>query len=256
MSDDRAVIDTTGRDDGSLERTTEVLQVAGVAAGYGRIQIVQDVNISVPSARLVAMIGLNGAGKSTVLKAVLGFSRLFAGRITIAGEDVTQLRPHERVARGLGYVPQGRQVFPDLTVVENLRMGGFLLRNGAAESVQEMFELFPRLRERARVVAGALSGGEQQMLAMARALMGKPVVLILDEPTLGLAPALVEQVMEQVLSMRHSGYSILMVEQNATLALKISDYAYIIDGGTSSERHDPALLMDSDEVARKYLGAR
>jgi branched-chain amino acid transport system ATP-binding protein len=243
-------------DDAGSESAPVVLQTIGVAAGYGRMQIVENVDLAVPTGRLVSIIGLNGAGKSTVLKAVLGFNRLFAGKIIIAGEDVTRLRPHKRVARGLGYVPQGRQVFPELSVVENLRMGGFLLESGTSERSEEMLELFPSLRKRARVVAGALSGGEQQMLAMARALMGKPVVLILDEPTLGLSPALVELIMEQVLSMRSAGHSMLMVEQNASLALAISDHAYIVDGGTSSERHDAADLLRSDEVARKYLGRR
>jgi branched-chain amino acid transport system ATP-binding protein len=234
-----------------------VLEARGVAAGYGRMEIVRDVNLAVEKEKLVTIIGPNGAGKSTVLKSILGFNKLFAGSILIGGEDVTKLPTFKRVAYGLGYVPQGRQVFPDLTVRENLRMGGFLVSDAALvrERIESMFELFPRLGERASVAAGSMSGGEQQMLAMARALMTAPTVLLLDEPTLGLAPVVVEQIMEQILEMKSAGISMLMVEQNATLALEISDHAYVVDGGTSGPRLPAHELLASDEVRRLYLGA-
>ena len=235
---------------------TPVLETRGVSAGYGRMHIVRDVDIAVPEQTLVTIIGLNGAGKSTVLKAVLGLNRLFAGQIFIDGADVTRMATHARVALGLGYVPQGRQVFPDLTVTENLRMGGFRMKTGVAERCDEMFELFPRLRERAYVAAGRLSGGEQQMLAMGRALMTRPKVLVLDEPTLGLAPALVELVMEQILSMKRAGYSMLMVEQNATLALQVSDFGYVVEGGTAGSRYAAGDLLARDDIKDRYLGGR
>jgi branched-chain amino acid transport system ATP-binding protein len=221
------------------------------------MEIVRNVNLVVDEKKLVTIIGPNGAGKSTVLKSVLGFSKLFRGSIVIGGNDVTKLPTFKRVGHGLGYVPQGRQVFPDLTVRENLRMGAFLVSdaNLVRERIDEMFELFPRLAERATVAAGSMSGGEQQMLAMARALMTKPTVLLLDEPTLGLAPVIVELIMEQILEMKAAGISMLMVEQNATLALEISDHAYVVDGGTSGPRQDAEDLLSSDEVRRLYLGA-
>jgi branched-chain amino acid transport system ATP-binding protein len=234
----------------------EMLSLVGVSAGYGQHRVVKNVNLVVPKSKLVSIIGLNGAGKSTVLKSVLGLNRLFSGEISVDGVEITRLRTHERVKHGMGYVPQGRQVFPDLTTYENLVMGGFLHKHTVSDRVEEMFVFFPRLRERSSVSAGALSGGEQQMLAMARALMMKPKILILDEPTLGLAPALVEQVMEKVLEMRNFGYSMLMVEQNATLALEISDFAYLVDSGTSSQRFEASKLLESEEVGRKYLGRK
>ena len=232
----------------------DMLSIVDVSAGYGLHKVIKDVNLAVPKSKLVAVIGLNGAGKSTVLKSVLGLNRLFFGQILVDGIEITKLKTHERVKYGMGYVPQGRQVFPDLTTYENLVMGGFLYQNDISDRIDEMLNFFPRLRERSSVAAGALSGGEQQMLAIARAMMIKPKILILDEPTLGLAPALVEQVMEKILEMRNSGYSMLMVEQNATLALEISDFAYLIDGGTSSQRFEADELLKSDEIGRKFLG--
>lgn len=236
--------------------TSAVLELHDVAAGYGRMPIVRDVDMEVQREQLASVIGPNGAGKSTVLKAILGFNRLFSGSVLVDGHDVTASEPHERVARGIGYVPQGRQVFPDLTVRENLRMGGFLIRdrNEVLSRTQKMFDIFPRLADRSDVPAGQLSGGEQQMLAMGRALMTEPRILLLDEPTLGLAPALIERVMEKILDLRKLGLSMLMVEQNATMALQISDVAYVIDQGTVSAAGRAADLLGSDEVRRLYLG--
>jgi len=234
-----------------------VLEAREVTAGYGRMEIVRSVDLSVEQNRLVTIIGPNGAGKSTVLKAVLGFCKLFRGTILIGGTDVTKVPTFKRVAHGLGYVPQGRQVFPDLTVRENLRMGAFLVQDQAVvqRRTEEMFELFPRLAQRSNLPAGSMSGGEQQMLAMGRALMTNPRVLLLDEPTLGLAPVIVDLIMERILAMRSLGISMLMVEQNATVALEISDHAYVIDAGTSSPRKDAKEVLRSDEIQRLYLGA-
>ena len=234
-----------------------VLELRDVSAGYGRMVIVRDVNLAVQPNQLVCVLGPNGAGKSTVLKSILGFNRLVAGQVLVDDVDVSKREPHERVGLGIGYVPQGRQVFPDLTVEENLRMGGFLIKDGAevGRRIEEMYELLPRLRERRHVRAGLMSGGEQQMLAMARALMLKPRVLLLDEPTLGLAPALVVQAMETVLELRSLGLAMLMVEQNATMALEISDLAYVIDHGTASAPTPARELLENDEIKRLYLGA-
>lgn len=237
--------------------TSPVLEVRDLDAGYGRMQIIRDGNLVVAPGELVTVIGPNGAGKSTLLKSILGFCTVFRGAIIIAGQDVTGAATHERVALGIGYVPQGRQVFDDLTVEENLRMGGFLIpaRADVEARTHEMYELFPRLVGRRAIRARMLSGGEQQMLAMARALMTRPQIVLLDEPTLGLAPVLVEQVMEHVVGMRNHGLTMLMIEQNATMALGISDRAYVVDDGTTSPSAPAADLLRSDTIRRLYLGA-
>lgn len=233
------------------------LATRDLEAGYGRMRIVRGITMDVGKREVVCLIGPNGAGKSTVLKAILGFSRQFAGAVYIGGTEIRGRAPHERVAMGLGYVPQGRQVFPDLTVVENLRMGAFLLRDAqmVAARINEVYDIFPRLNERAKIRAGRLSGGEQQMLAVARAIMMRPHTLLLDEPTLGLAPVLQDHVMENVLLLRGKGLAILMVEQNASLALEVSDRAYIIDQGAVVATGAGSDLLGSDEVRRRYLGA-
>ena len=233
-----------------------VLEISELTAGYGRAQIINDCAVDVRLGELVSIIGPNGAGKSTLLKAVLGLNRLFAGSIRVGGVELAGKATHLRVRHGMGYVPQGRQMFGNLTVTENLEMGGFMLNSHqqVAARVASLMELFPRLDERRNVRAGLLSGGEQQMVAMARALMTEPNILLLDEPTVGLAPVLVEYVMEQVLELKHKGITMLMVEQNAVTALEISDRAYIVDGGTTSESHVASALLESDEIRKRYLG--
>ena len=236
--------------------TLPVLQIADLGAGYGRTQIIENCSVAVGSHELVSIIGPNGAGKSTLLKAILGLNRHFTGQVQVLGREISGMPTHRRVRQGIGYVPQGRQMFNNLTVAENLRMGGFRVehKSDREDKVSELMDVFPRLRERADVRSGHLSGGEQQMVAMARALMTEPAILLLDEPTVGLAPALVELVMEQILGLKGEGITMLMVEQNAVMALEISDRAYIVDNGTTSESHDAAALLKSDEVRRRYLG--
>lgn len=231
-----------------------VLEISDLAAGYGRARIIENCAVRVEHGELVSIIGPNGAGKSTLLKAILGLNRIFGGSIRVNGSDLAKLPTHRRVRYGMGYVPQGRQMFANLTVMENLRMGGFMMDSGREERIAELVELFPRIGERADLRAGLLSGGEQQMVAMARALMTKPAILLLDEPTVGLAPVLVEAIMERVLELKKQGVTMLMVEQNAVTALEISDRAYIVDGGTTSESHDAAELLATDEVRKRYLG--
>ncbi len=236
--------------------TLPVLQITDLVAGYGRAEIIQDCTIAVGSHELVSIVGPNGAGKSTLVKAILGLNRHFAGSVAVLGQEISGMPAHRRVRHGIGYVPQGRQMFNNLTVVENLRMGGFRIEDRSLREgrVSELMDVFPRLRERTNVRSGHLSGGEQQMVAMARALMTQPAILLLDEPTVGLAPVLVEHVMEQILGLKSEGITMLMVEQNAVMALEISDRAYIVDGGTTSDSYEASALLRSEEVRRRYLG--
>ncbi|MDH3729718.1 MAG: ABC transporter ATP-binding protein [Acidimicrobiia bacterium] len=240
-----------------MERdTSPVLEISDLSAGYGRARIIENCAVSVGGGEVVCVIGPNGAGKSTLLKAILGLNRTFGGSVKIRGTELSKKPTHVRVQHGLGYVPQGHQMFSNLTVLENLRMGGFHMTDydDRDARIDELMEMFPRVRERSNIRAGLLSGGEQQMVAMCRALMTRPAILLLDEPTVGLAPILVEHVMEQVLELRKLGVTMLMVEQNAVMALQTSDRAYIVDGGTTSESHDAATLLASDEVRKRYLG--
>ena len=232
------------------------LEARDVTAGYGRNVVVRGCNIELEPGELVAVIGPNGAGKSTVLKALLGFCKVFSGQIRVADEDITRSSTHSRVRRGMGYVPQGRQVFQKLTVRENLRMGGFTIgdRGQVDAKVDEIFALFPRLKERESVAAGRMSGGEQQMLAIGRALMTSPRVLLLDEPSLGLAPQVVEFIMEQILQLKTHGVTMLMVEQNAVVALSVSDRGYVVDQGTTRPSQDAGALLESEEIRELYLG--
>lgn len=239
-----------------MATSSSMLETVDLTLGYGREPVVTDINVRVDEGATVCIIGPNGAGKSTVLKGILGFNRTFAGEVFVRGRSVTSLRAHERVREGIGYVPQGRQVFADLRVVDNLRMGGFVVedRQKLERRIQQLLELFPRLDERKDQLAGHLSGGEQQMLAMARALVTSPSIVILDEPTLGLAPVAVGEVVKQLSRLRSVGVTTLMVEQNATLALKLSDGAYVIDQGTSGPYMSADAVLKDTDLRRLYLG--
>jgi ABC-type branched-subunit amino acid transport system ATPase component len=204
---------------------------------------------------MVTIVGPNGAGKSTLVKAVIGLLRPWAGKILLGGEDVTGRKPHTIVARGVGYVAQRQNVFPTMTVAENLELGGLALREGTvAASQAETLELFPRLQERRRQLAGTLSGGERQMLAIARALMAKPDVLLLDEPSAGLAPMAVDAIFERIESINATGVAILMVEQNARRALAISHRGYVLDTGRNRFEGPGLELLANPEVVDLYLG--
>ena len=204
---------------------------------------------------MVTIIGPNGAGKSTLVKAVIGLLRPWAGRVLLHGEDLTGWKPHAIVGQGVGYVAQRQNVFPTMTVAENLELGGLALREGTVASSQaETLELFPRLQERRRQLAGTLSGGERQMLALARALMARPDVLLLDEPSAGLAPMAVEAIFEKIESINASGVAILMVEQNAHRALAISHRGYVLDTGRNRFEGPGLELLANPEVVDLYLG--
>jgi ABC-type branched-subunit amino acid transport system ATPase component len=235
-------------DDGPLLATEDLV------AGYvPEVDILGGVSIAVDAGQIVTVVGPNGAGKSTLIKTIFGLLRPRGGRVTLRGEDLTGLEPHAIARRGMSYVPQLENVFPSLSVEENLEMGA-LERGTARQRIEAMYELFPRLGERRRQAAGTMSGGERQMLAMARALIPDPHVLLLDEPSAGLAPAFVEAVFEQVRRINSAGVTVVMVEQNARRALAMSDVGYVLDLGRNRFRGSGRELLDDPEVARLYLG--
>ena len=233
-----------------------LLSAERLTAGYGRIDILHDVSLAVRPGEIVSVIGPNGAGKSTAFKTLVGFLRPRTGRVVFNGEDITGLRTDLVLRRGLAYVPQGRIVFPQMTVLENLEMGGFIERSPTrlAAALERVFALFPVLSERRRQKAGTMSGGEQQMVAMGRALMTEPKLILLDEPSLGLSPKFVTLIFDKLAAMKATGYTLMLVEQNATRALAIADRAYVLELGRNRfEGPGPQLLADP-EVKRLYLG--
>jgi len=233
-----------------------VLALDGVAAGYGDWLAVRSVSLEVGAGECVALIGANGAGKTTTLRAIAGLLPLRGGRVLFEGRSLAGLAPREIVALGLAHVPEGRQVFPTLTVLENLEMGARTPAARAArrETLEEVFALFPRLRERVPQSAGTLSGGEQQMLAIGRALMARPRLLLLDEPSLGLAPLAVRSIMEIVATVNRRGTTILLVEQNVRRALALCGRGYVVENGVVALAGSREELLRSDHVRQAYLG--
>jgi branched-chain amino acid transport system ATP-binding protein len=233
-----------------------LLEVENVHSYYGHIHALKGLSITVDEAAIVALIGGNGAGKSTTLKTISGILRPREGAIRLAGEDLMQYPPHEIVAKGVVQVPEGRRVFGRLSVVENLEMGAFSRSNRAdiAGSMERVFGLFPRLKERRSQVAGTLSGGEQQMLATGRALMANPRVLLMDEPSMGLAPVLVDSIFSTIEELNGSGTTILLVEQNARMALQVADRGYVLQSGEIVLSGSAADLRANEMVRKAYLG--
>jgi len=223
---------------------------------YGHIHALKDVSIDLEKGEIVTIIGANGAGKSTLLKTISGLVRPRTGSVRFEGEELTELPPHEIVAKGVIQVPEGRRIFSQLTVMENLEMGAFLKKDSKSkkENLERVFELFPRLKERRRQVAGTLSGGEQQMLAIGRALMGEPKVLLLDEPSMGLAPVLVEGIFETIVRLNADGTTILLVEQNARMALEVAKRGYVLQTGTVVLMDSAENLAENEMVRKVYLG--
>ena len=235
---------------------TPVLAVMDVHTYYGSIHALQGISLEVWQGEIVTLIGGNGAGKSTTLNTISGLVRPRSGRVLLNGEDLSGYAAHEIMAKGVVQVPEGRRIFARLTVQENLEMGAFIVRDKAIilERIERAFELFPRLRERQRQVAGTLSGGEQQMLAMGRALMSEPKVLLMDEPSMGLAPVLVDQIFDTIRQLHESGTTILLVEQNARMALQIADRGYVIETGRIVLAERAENLRDNEMVQKAYLG--
>jgi len=233
-----------------------LLTVEALEAGYGEVQVLWGVSLAAARGHLTAIVGTNGAGKTTTLRAVAGTIAPWRGRVTFEGEDVTRLSTHEKTARGFALVPEGRQLFSAMSVAENLEMGAFSKRAARkfAERRDQVFSLFPRLAERQRQIAGTLSGGEQQMVAIARGLMSDPDILIIDELSLGLAPVVVYQLFKTLKTLKEAGLTILLVEQNVHLALAVSDYAYVLAEGKLFTEGEPAKLAAMPEIRKAYLG--
>ena len=233
------------------------LELTKVEAYYGKIRALKSIDLTVEQGEIVTLIGANGAGKSTTLKAISGLMKLGPeAKITFGGEDITHLPPHEIAARGIAHVPEGRGIFAENTVLENLRMGAYLSRSKARtqELLETSLDLFPRLRERLRQQAGTLSGGEQQMLTMARGLMMEPKLMLLDEPSMGLAPVIVEQIFEIIADLHRRGITILLVEQNAYMALQIAQRGYVIQTGRIALTDASERLQNDPVVQGLYLG--
>ena len=233
-----------------------LLELAQVEIAYGGIQAVKGIDLHVDKGELVCLIGTNGAGKTTTLKGVTGLQPVSGGTVRYGGEDVTGMRAFELVRRGLAMVPEGRGVFGALSIEENLAMGAYTRSDkaGIKADVERVFALFPRLKERRRQTAGTLSGGEQQMLAMGRAMMSRPRMLLLDEPSMGLAPLMVQKVFETVLAVSSEGVTILLIEQNAKLALEVSNRGYVMESGQITISGDARTLLHDPAVRAAYLG--
>jgi branched-chain amino acid transport system ATP-binding protein len=233
---------------------TDLLQVADLSVGYGGAPIVRGIDLGVASGRMNCIVGPNGAGKSTALKAVAGVLRCITGKIVFDGQDVTALSMDARVVRGLGYVPQVANVFATLTIMENLQVGSHAKRHGIKERLDSVFELFPPLKDAINRPAGTLSGGQRSMLALSRALMGDPKLLLLDEPTAGLAPKLVDDVWDHILTIQNHGIGVLIVEQNTRRALTHSDNGYVMVDGLVAADGDASEMLARPDLVEMYLG--
>ena len=235
---------------------TPLLQASALSAGYGEIGVLTEVSFDVAAQAITALVGSNGAGKTTLMRAISGLLPLTAGRLSFAGTDISASAPHARVEAGLSLVPEGRMIFPDFTVEENLDIGAYAphARSERDRTRDEMFALFPRLAERRRQRGETLSGGEQQMLALARGLMSRPRLLLLDEPSLGLAPVVADQLFETIVRIRDSGVTVFIVEQDVRATLEIADTAYVIENGRITLNGSGADLLDNPAVKEAYLG--
>ena len=231
-----------------------LLEIKDLRVSYGGIQALKGISFHVEEGQIVTLIGANGAGKSTTLRAISGLAPVKSGAILYAGQAINGLNPQRIVSMGVGMVPEGRRVFPNLTVLENLKIGAYLRRDDLKHDIEYVYSLFPRLRERSWQMAGTLSGGEQQMLAVGRALMMKPRILMMDEPSLGLAPLVIRDIFEIIKTLHAQGMTILLVEQNANAALKVADYAFVLQTGMMGVQGTGAELLDNPEVKAAYLG--
>jgi branched-chain amino acid transport system ATP-binding protein len=236
----------------------KMLKIENLKVAYGGIEALKGISFEVPEGNIVTLIGANGAGKSTTLRSIMSLVKTKSGKITLKGEDITDLSTTEIVSKGVTLVPEGRRVFPNLTVLENLKIGAYLRddKDGIQEDIQHVYELFPRLEERSWQLAGTLSGGEQQMLAVGRALMSRPKIMMMDEPSLGLAPLVVRDIFGIIEKIREQGTTILLIEQNANLALRTADYGYVLETGNIVLSGKGYELLENEEVKAAYLGKK
>ncbi|RKW50559.1 MAG: ABC transporter ATP-binding protein [Lachnospiraceae bacterium] len=231
-----------------------MLKITDLKVSYGGINAVKGVSFEVPKGSVVSLIGANGAGKSTILRTIAGLVKPVAGTVSFNDENITGTDTSNIIAKGITLVPEGRRVFPDMTVLDNIKIGAFLRHDSLDKDIEHMYSLFPRLKERKWQLAGTLSGGEQQMLALARALMSKPKLLMMDEPSLGLAPLIVKGIFEIIKEINKSGVTVLLIEQNANMALKASDYAYVLETGRLSMEGSGEELLSNEAIREAYLG--
>ena len=231
-----------------------MLKIDGLKVSYGGIEAVKGITFEVPERKIVTLIGANGAGKSTTLRTIAGLVKPATGRIHLQGEDITGLSPDRIVAKGVTLVPEGRHVFPDLTVLENLKIGAYLRKDDLTQDLNWVYELFPRLKERSWQAAGTLSGGEQQMLAVGRALMSRPKIIMMDEPSLGLAPLVVKGIFDIIREINKQGVTVLLIEQNANMALKTANLGYVMETGRITLHGSGEELLANEAVKAAYLG--
>ena len=233
-----------------------MLKIDELRVSYGGIEAVKGISMEVPERKIVTLIGANGAGKSTTLRTIAGLVKPAHGRIHLQGDDITGLNPDRIVSKGITLVPEGRRVFPDLTVLENLKVGAYLRNDSIEDDLKWVYELFPRLQERSWQPAGTLSGGEQQMLAVGRALMSRPKIMMMDEPSLGLAPIVVQGIFDIIQEINRQGVTILLIEQNANMALKIADLAYVMETGNITRTGTGQELLNDESIKEAYLGKK
>ena len=231
-----------------------MLKINDLHVSYGGIKAIRGINLEVPDGKIVTLIGANGAGKSTTLRSIVGLVNADSGSITYQGKELLGMQSNKIIEEGITLVPEGRHVFPDLTVLENIKIGAYLRKDNLTDDVNWVYDLFPRLKERHWQLAGTLSGGEQQMLAIARALMSKPKVIMMDEPSLGLAPLVVKGIFDIIKEINKQGVTVLLIEQNANMALKIADYGYVLQTGSITMSGTGAELLANEEVRKAYLG--
>ena len=231
-----------------------MLEVKDLCVNYGAVQALTGISLTVNHGEIVSLIGANGAGKTTTLRTITGLEKAASGSIIFDGHDLMKTTPSKIITLKLAHVPEGRHIFPQMTVAENLEMGAYADKTGMAQTMEDVYTRFPRLQERRRQLAGTLSGGEQQMLAVGRALMAKPKMILMDEPSMGLSPLLVQEIFDIIQEVNKAGITILLVEQNAKMALSISNRAYVLETGKISIEGDAAQLMDDPRVKKAYLG--
>lgn len=231
-----------------------MLKIENLIVNYGGIEAVKGISLEVPDGSIITLVGANGAGKSTTLRSIVGLVKARSGSITLDGEELLGQDTTDIVSKGITLVPEGRHVFPDMTVLENLKIGAYLRKDKLSDDIERVYNLFPRLKERSWQVAGTLSGGEQQMLAVGRALMSKPKIIMMDEPSLGLAPIIVQGIFDIIQQINKEGTTVLLIEQNANMALKVADYGYVMETGRISLTGTGAELLANEQVKELYLG--
>ena len=233
-----------------------MLEINNLNVNYGGINAVRDISFKVNDGEICTLIGSNGAGKSTTLRTIIGLVKPASGSIKLDGKELTGLVTNKIVTEGITLVPEGRHVFPDMTVLENLKIGAYMRKDDLKDDLEKIYELFPRLKERSWQAAGTLSGGEQQMLAVGRALMSKPKIIMMDEPSLGLAPIIVQNIFDIIKEINKQGVTVLLIEQNANMALRIADSAYVMETGAITIRGTGKELLKNDDVKAAYLGGK